>query len=164
MNRHTALLEPEASRHVTASLTQDPTTVSACVEIPSDMRAASAARRFAAAKLDEWGCAELEDNAVLICSELATNAVVHGRTKSEGHPEHICLDLTWRPGNALIIQLEDNSTAQPTPRDPAPSAQSGRGLGLVASLADQWSFWPNRDGNGKRVWVCLRPPPPSKAG
>ncbi|WP_404955631.1 ATP-binding protein [Streptomyces sp. 147326] len=157
MNRQTALLEPEASRHVTASITQDPTTVSAGVEIPSDMKAASAARRFAAAKLDEWGCTELEDDALLICSELATNAVVHGRTKPEGHNEHIRLDLTWRPGNALIIQVEDNSTAQPTPSNSAPSAESGRGLGLVASLADQWSFWLNRDGRGKRVWVCLRP-------
>ncbi|MFF4427221.1 ATP-binding protein [Streptomyces sp. NPDC001549] len=134
------------------------------MEIPSDMRAAGAARRFAAAKLYEWGCADLEDDAVLICSELATNAAVHGRAQTEGHNEHIRLDLTWRPGNALIIQVEDNSSAQPTPRDSAPSAESGRGLGLVASLADQWSCWLNRDGRGKRVQVCLRPPPPSMAG
>lgn len=164
MDRQAALLKPGTSPHVTASFIQDPTRVSACVEIPSDRRAASAARRFAAATLDEWGCGELEDDAVLICSELTTNAVVHGRTRPEGEGEHIRLDLTWQPGKALIIEVEDNSTASPAPRDSGASAESGRGLGLVASLADQWASWLNRDGRGKKVWVCLRPPRPSKAG
>lgn len=157
MDRQTALQGPGTSRRVTALPTQAPATMSACVQIPSDRRAAGAARRFAAAVLYEWGCAELEDDAVLICSELATNAVVHGRTRPAHEVEHIRLDLTWQPGKALVIEVADNSIASPRPRDSGPSAESGRGLDLVDSLADRWASWTSKDGMGKKVRAHLRP-------
>ncbi|WP_189132230.1 ATP-binding protein [Wenjunlia tyrosinilytica] len=134
----------------------DPATVSASLEIRSDARAAGRARRFAVEKLGEWGCAEIEYSAELICSELATNAVVHGRTGPREEDERICLVLTLRPGAGLLIQVADNSSALPLPRVTGPEAVSGRGLRLVAELADAWASWPNSGGSGKRVWVYLR--------
>ncbi|MFD7556623.1 ATP-binding protein [Streptomyces sp. NPDC059835] len=126
------------------------------MEIPSDTRAAGAARRFAAARLDEWGCAEFKDDAVLICSELTANAALHGRTMPEGEGEYIHLNLTWQPGNGLVIEVEDNSTTLPAARDAGTSAEAGRGLALVATLADQWASDRGRDGRGKKVWARLR--------
>ncbi|MFG2298695.1 ATP-binding protein [Streptomyces sp. NPDC048603] len=131
--------------------------VSACVEIRSDERAAGAARRFAAANLDAWGCADLKDDAVLICSELTTNAVLHGRAVPGAEDESVRLRLRWQPSGVLVIEVEDDSPDSPAPRESGALAESGRGIGLVAVLADRWAYGPGGGGRGKRVWACLRP-------
>jgi anti-sigma regulatory factor (Ser/Thr protein kinase) len=140
---------------VMAAVIGDPGTMHTCLELSSEPRAVSQARRFVADKLHEWGCTSLAESAELICSELTTNAVVHGRTRPKEEDEKIVLVLTWQPGVALIIQMADNSTAPPVPRVTGPGAVSGRGLRLVTTLSNAWTSWLNGDGSGKKVWVYL---------
>ncbi len=76
--------------------------------------------------------ARLED-AQLIVTELATNAVVHGRAP-------VTLRLDRAPG-LLRIEVADSGSGHAStrrPQMPAPLAPSGRGLLLVSRLAQAW--------------------------
>lgn len=130
--------------------------------LPSDDLAPRAARTFTRKRLADWGLDELADRALLIVSELATNARRHGRTKSEGEVELITLTLAVQNG-VMGIELEDNSTLPPVPRAGGPDALNGRGLHLVSAEADAWTARLNEDGSGKKVLAFLvrRPSAPA---
>jgi anti-sigma regulatory factor (Ser/Thr protein kinase) len=105
------------------------------------------ARELAAALLTGWGCApECVDDAVLVVSEMVTNAVRHG---SGG----IRLRLHWS-GSYLRVEVRDGSPLLPRLLPASPSADRGRGLRIVARLASRWGSTRLRD--GKVVWVELR--------
>lgn len=95
------------------------------------------ARRFVARALD--GCPTLE-TAVLLTSELVTNALTHTHTAEHGTFEVII----W-PGktNAYVAVLDDGSSTLPTPdlHDRAELAESGRGLELVELLSTRWGHY-----------------------
>ncbi|WAU00036.1 ATP-binding protein [Streptomyces nigrescens] len=122
--------------------------------LPSDDLAPRAARTFTRKTLADWGLDELADRALLIVSELATNARRHGRTKSEGEVELITLTLAVQNG-VMGIELQDNSTLPPIPRADGLDALDGRGLLLVAAEADAWTARLNEDGSGKKVLAFL---------
>ena len=48
--------------------------------------APAAARHFAVATLRGWGAGDLADDAALVVTELAANAVVHARSAFTAHP------------------------------------------------------------------------------
>jgi anti-sigma regulatory factor (Ser/Thr protein kinase) len=123
----------------------DPATVSASLEIRSDARAAGRARRFAVEKLGEWGCAEIEYSAELICSELATNAVVHAKSVYT-----VTVDLF---ATLVRVSVVDRSSAEPRRRRYTPMSATGRGLAMVADLATAWGV--DLVEGGKRVWFEL---------
>ncbi|RYJ26935.1 putative regulatory protein [Streptomyces sp. L-9-10] len=100
-----------------------------------------------------WGLSALEDSAVLILSELLTNAARHARV-SPGR--EIETRYVPRP-DGLRIEVHDASYEQPRPRVPAPDACDGRGLVLVEALADVWGV-SERNGPGKMVWAHLSLP------
>jgi anti-sigma regulatory factor (Ser/Thr protein kinase) len=107
------------------------------------------AREFTASCLDGWAVAETaRDDAILLVSELVTNAVVHGRAPIE-------LQLRRRPGE-LRIEVRDTATALPRLRPIGPGAASGRGLHIVAAIAREWGV--RREPAGKTVWSALRLP------
>jgi anti-anti-sigma factor len=89
----------------------------------------------------------LVDRAVLLVSELVTNAVVHART-----------DLRLRVelrGDLLHLAVRDGSPWQLRPATiPDPEAEGGRGLWLVDQLARSWGVNRHPDG-GKVVWCTL---------
>lgn len=91
------------------------------------------------------------DAAVLVVSELVTNALVHTR---EGE-ETIRLHLEVSHGR-LRVEVVDHGSAQPRSQPAAPDAPGGRGLPLVARLAGEWR-WAAVAGAGKRVWCELGP-------
>lgn len=102
------------------------------------------ARRFVAGMLDQ-ASDELRECAVLITSELASNAVSHG----EG-----AFTVTARlSADELYVAVTDGGLAVPVPRTPAPTEPHGRGLMIVASLADRWGV--ERRAVGKTVWFAL---------
>lgn len=103
------------------------------------------ARRFVATTLAAWGATGYTDPAVSICSELATNAVLHART-----PFSVRLQLL---GARLRLEVADGSAQAPRPRNYSTKATTGRGLGMVAALASDWGTTVH--GSGKRVWVEL---------
>jgi anti-sigma regulatory factor (Ser/Thr protein kinase) len=105
-----------------------------------------AARRFVRETLTRWGETNLLGDAVLMASELFTNAVLHGRGEVE-----VGLDLGQ---DALRIEVLDNGRATPALRgEHAPlSTITGRGLRIIDVLASDWGD--ARDASGRtRVWV-----------
>ncbi len=87
----------------------------------------SHARFFVGQVLSRWGCDALAPDAVLVTSELATNAVLHARSVFR-----VSLELS--PA-ALRIEVHDTDRTLPQPRDAAPRDASGRGVALVNQLS-----------------------------
>jgi two-component sensor histidine kinase len=85
------------------------------------------------------------ETALLVISELVTNAVVHGRPP-------IQLRLR-RSGTHVVIEVHDAASFLPRRLRPTPDDEHGRGLQLVALLADRWGTRPTRD--GKSVWCVV---------
>ncbi|MGW0467901.1 ATP-binding protein [Streptomyces sp. NPDC003027] len=96
-----------------------------------------------------WAAEEPEtvDAVVLTVSELLTNAHVHAN--SDAH-----LVLTW-DGDCLHVSVHDDDSTLPRPRDPDADEVSGRGVGIVQALADDWGMRCQR--HGKMVSACFRP-------
>lgn len=80
------------------------------------------------------------DEAVLIASELATNAVIHARTP---------FSVTVRPGQPIRLEVTDGSTDIPLPVESF--ATHGLGLHVVSYLARRWGV--RTHAHGKTVWV-----------
>jgi anti-anti-sigma regulatory factor/anti-sigma regulatory factor (Ser/Thr protein kinase) len=114
--------------------------------------AAAAARVFVRDVLGYWQLAlpdnTLVDRAVLVVSELVTNAVLHARTELRLRIElrGDLLHLAVRDGNPWMLRLV---------AIPDPEAEGGRGLWLVDQLARAWGVNRHPDG-GKVVWCTLR--------
>ncbi|PZG10285.1 PAS domain S-box protein [Nonomuraea aridisoli] len=111
------------------------------------------ARKFVRQVLGEWRLSHLAEDAVLLTSELVTNAVVHAGTGVE----LTCrLDLDAVPAR-LEIEVDDHHPARTIPQTPGESPgglpTSGRGLALAALLADAWGVTYTR--TAKRVWVRM---------
>jgi anti-sigma regulatory factor (Ser/Thr protein kinase) len=82
---------------------------------------------------------------ILVASELVSNTVLHAQTGGEVR--------LWAasPATAVRLEVEDSSPVMPTARPSSPSSPNGRGIHLVASLADSWGVEPTA--HGKRVWA-----------
>ncbi|MFE5897205.1 ATP-binding protein [Streptomyces sp. NPDC056488] len=105
----------------------------------STPRGARLARRLAVLQLDRWGVlydSETSETAALLVSELAANAVTHGRV-----PGRDCeLTLSYTPGLLLRIDVSDTrDERRPAPAAPGPLDEGGRGLLLVEALASRWA-------------------------
>jgi anti-sigma regulatory factor (Ser/Thr protein kinase) len=102
------------------------------------------ARRLVSAHLVDWKInGETGEVAILLVSELVTNAMRHG-----GAPIRLIADLT--PSGVRVEVYDGNCDAFPAVRDIAPDAPGGRGLRLVDALADRWGTL--ESGDGKCVW------------
>jgi anti-sigma regulatory factor (Ser/Thr protein kinase) len=119
---------------------------SACALLDAELTAAAAARRFVHGQLAGWACAEHADVAVLLVSEVVTNALQH--TPSG----RIRLTVSRR-GRAVRCEVEDGSAEQPRLRTPQDGDEGGRGLLLVHRLATRWGSVVK--GGGKTVWFEL---------
>jgi anti-sigma regulatory factor (Ser/Thr protein kinase) len=87
-------------------------------------------RRFVVALLEGWGLADLSETAALLTTEVLTNSVVHAQT-----PIELCVS---RLDGAVHITVRDLSRVLPVPRSPSAMATTGRGLRLLADLAQSW--------------------------
>ncbi|GAA2119308.1 ATP-binding protein [Streptomyces synnematoformans] len=94
------------------------------------------------------------ETAVLLLSELVTNAVRHGRVPPG---RRVGTRFTLDTG-ALRIEVADANNDLPLPRIAGVDDESGRGLALVDALADDWGTYRRPNGIGKCVWVRLRLP------
>jgi hypothetical protein len=111
--------------------------------------APAAARHFAVDALPRLGAADLADDAALVVTELAANAIVHAHSG-------FTVDLAARPG-LLRISVRDASPAPAAPAAAALPAAPLHGLGAVDALASRWGVEPLGPA-GKAVWVELRRP------
>ena len=104
------------------------------------------ARRFARRALRSWGVAVDYDAALLVVSELVTNALVHTDGK-------VRMDLTL-VDNRLRIAIADASPRSPVrPTSIGWEATGGRGILLVEALSATWGTLPVS--GGKQVWAEL---------
>ncbi len=118
------------------------------------------ARELAARWLADHGMPqEVTDDALQVVGELTANAALHGRVP--GRRFQLVLRLTGA-GRTLRVEVTDTRTEKQPPATPtAPDAlsESGRGLLLVAALADDWGVSPRRAAPGKTVWAILHAQP-----
>ncbi|MET9291576.1 ATP-binding protein [Streptomyces sp. NPDC003077] len=112
------------------------------------------ARSELRAALNDWGLGALEDTALVVVSELVTNAVRHARTS----PGREIETRYVRDQGAVRIEVHDAGKARPTLRAPGGTDTAGRGLILVAALATSWGV-DERTGPGKCVWAVVRDSP-----
>lgn len=123
----------------------------------ADDKSPARARSFVRSVLDTWGMpADLTGDAAVIVSELATNAVLHTRSRC------MVIVVAWTPGRVSISVTDQG----PPPRQMLhPRADldgtTGRGLALVAGLASRWGH--HRTRTGMRVWAHIPVPPELEA-
>ncbi|WP_436992211.1 ATP-binding protein [Streptomyces sp. enrichment culture] len=107
----------------------------------------SLARRRTARLVGEWGYPGVAGDASLIVSELAGNALLHGRVLGRLFRVHLMLTAS-----VVRIEVSDARGEQcPKPRSPADDEQFGRGLLIVDALAARWGVTPRTV--GKTVWA-----------
>ncbi|MEU8887600.1 ATP-binding protein [Streptomyces sp. NPDC048442] len=120
-------------------------------------RGARLARQLALHQCHEWGIlygSEISDAVAQIVAELAANAVTHGRVRGRDFELRL-VHLDHEADALLRIEVSDARGERRLPepgalREPAPGADSGRGLLLVEALADRWCVR-DREFGGKTV-------------
>jgi anti-sigma regulatory factor (Ser/Thr protein kinase) len=88
----------------------------------------------------------------LALSELVTNAIVHASTD-------LVVTVVWEP-DEVWVGVTDQERRLPAPREPAADAVGGRGLAIVAAVANDWGVDEQPGGPGKTVWFEVRLPEP----
>jgi len=125
--------------------------ISSVLEFAPLPTAVPCARLHAVHVLHEWGLRDLSDDAQMIVSELITNAIDASTVLPERPPVSLRLLLT---GKSLIIEVCDHSPRGLEPREADADDECGRGLTVVAALADHWG-WERAGHNRKVVWAEL---------
>jgi anti-sigma regulatory factor (Ser/Thr protein kinase) len=108
--------------------------------------AAAQARREVRAAVAHWDAPVDPDVAVLLTSELVTNAIRHEAS------EIITLAISCS-FEQLRVDVHDTSRSWPVVVDAAADAETGRGLMLVATLSSDWGCY--RTPAGKAVYFTL---------
>ncbi|MFE7235158.1 SpoIIE family protein phosphatase [Streptomyces sp. NPDC002405] len=114
-------------------------------------RSVATARSFVRDTLQGWGFGDIVDDAVVLTSELVTNAVVHAGTAADV----LCL----RSDDGVRIEVSDRYPERELPVQSSainmgsPDREGGRGLQLCAALAGRWGveYTPTH----KKVWFQL---------
>ncbi|HEX9359541.1 MAG TPA: ATP-binding protein [Streptosporangiaceae bacterium] len=143
---HSAL--PAAGRHCRITLAPAP-------------ESTGAARGFTTATLHGWHLDTLIQDAVIVASELVTNAIRHGSAFATKSGKHTQVELTWqRQASRLICVVTDRSPKPPVLAPADLNAESGRGLQIVHALVPAWG-WTMLSAQEKAVWAALQLPLPA---
>jgi anti-sigma regulatory factor (Ser/Thr protein kinase) len=134
------------------------------VPVPESARAA---REFTVATLRKWHLDALTEDAVVIASELATNAIRHGTPAATGDAtddsESGRIELSWcLQASRLICVVTDQTGTPPALAAGGPEAESGHGLQIVGALAVAWG-WTILGTGEKAVWAALELAGPADA-
>ncbi|MEF9907379.1 ATP-binding protein [Streptomyces sp. P9-A2] len=120
-----------------------------------ERRSVPDARDFARRALIGWGVLGREDDVLLCVSELATNALVHGVPPGRG----FLLRLLPYGDGGVRVEVHDSGggvSAVPEAAYAPEPGEGGRGLLLVAELADKWGVGEREP--GKVVWCEFATP------
>lgn len=112
------------------------------LDVDRDPAFVSRARSLIARQLAEWGLENLSFTAELIASELVTNAIRYGAPP---------IRLRLIKHDALICEVSDGSSTSPHMRRARANEEGGRGLFLVAQLAQKWGT--RYTMRGKTIWA-----------
>ncbi|HSA51405.1 MAG TPA: SpoIIE family protein phosphatase, partial [Yinghuangia sp.] len=128
-------------------------------DLPWAAESAGRGRDLTSAQLAAWRLQDLVDATTLIVSELIGNTVRHavglGADVADDNAGVIRLRLLYLNG-VLVCEVYDGSEATPRVRHPSFDDEFGRGLQLVAMMAEQWGARYAED--GKCIWARLRTP------
>ena len=113
----------------------------------NDKAAVGDARRFVSEVLEDRHTDALVETAILLTSEVVSNAVLHGRSAPT-----VAISLG---ADRVRVEVDDASPALPVRKHYGIEATTGRGLMLLEALADGWGA--ELVGSGKRVWFDLDP-------
>ncbi|MFI5688039.1 SpoIIE family protein phosphatase [Streptomyces sp. NPDC051636] len=111
-------------------------------DIPADPSAVHVARNNAVRQLSVWGLDEVAFTTELIVSELVTNAIRHAYGP---------IRLRLIHERALICEVSDASNTSPHLRRALSTDEGGRGLFLVAQVAQRWGT--RHTSGGKTIWA-----------
>jgi anti-sigma regulatory factor (Ser/Thr protein kinase) len=125
------------------------------VRLTAGPAAAGEARGYVRAAICDWNVPVDRDVAVLLTSELVTNAIRH-----EGGGT-ITLAVNYSLGQ-LRVDVHDTSCSLPVVVEAPGDAETGRGLMLVATLSAEWGFY--RTSAGKAVYFTLASGPDVAGG
>lgn len=125
--------------------------------------AAQWARRVLRQMLRERQLDKISDTALLLVSELVTNAVnASGNGACRDHPYQLMIALTLRlTHTSLLIEVWDADPGLPVLQEADLTGECGRGLLLVDILGDGWGH--RAADGGKVVWCKLAFPASSAA-
>lgn len=126
------------------------------VRLPNDRRTPAAARALVRSVLEEGGLDSLLNEALLLTTELSTNAVVHANTELDIEVRADATGLTvtvtdFAPGPVEQLAVGPRNESV----DLGEVAERGRGLLLVDHFASRWGTV--HEGTGKGVWFRLEP-------
>jgi anti-sigma regulatory factor (Ser/Thr protein kinase) len=141
------------------------TRISRVVRLAACLPAVAIARDEVAAAISAW-CVRVDpDVAILLTSELVTNAVTHAtknpkrKAPARGITGEAVLLVIAADDAGLRVDVHDGSADLPIVSGYVAEAdeETGRGLLLVTSLSAEWGFY--RTAGGKAVYFTLEVPP-----
>jgi anti-sigma regulatory factor (Ser/Thr protein kinase) len=132
--------------------------VAMTLTLPGTAQSVRLSRKCAGLTLPCMGCLpSVVEDVETVLAELAGNAVTH--TASGGPGGEISVEV-WqeiRHGRIVVsVAVHDQGSAgSPMMRQVSESAESGRGLRVVAGLAQRWGYAELGTGGGRVVWAEL---------
>jgi serine/threonine-protein kinase RsbW len=125
--------------------------VTRSLSVPHEGHGVSLARHAFAAELATAGVAEeVRQDAMLVISELVSNAVKHGAALPEGE-----VRVSWLIDDVCLhIAITDGGAAtRPNPAVATVFALGGRGLDIVRMVSRQWGV--TQEGTSVTVWADI---------
>lgn len=118
------------------------------------------ARSFIRDTLHGWSLDRHSDDAALVITELAANAVVHAMPRLPASETEVWLGLLLDPAHVMLTVSDsgDNPPGYPA-TDGSDLREHGRGLCIVDALAEEWG-WALTPPAGKTIWARLSTCPP----
>jgi anti-sigma regulatory factor (Ser/Thr protein kinase) len=97
------------------------------------------------------------DDAVLVLSELLSNACRHGRPLHSRQNGDGAIRAAWgmdEYGRLTVEVTDGGGPTRPIPANPSVTARGGRGLNIITSIADSWGVRDEPSGD-VTVWVVI---------
>ncbi|WP_432186205.1 ATP-binding protein [Streptomyces sp. Tue6028] len=132
---------------------------SSSMAVPHGPAGVGEARHRMRDQLSTGGVADsVIDDAVLILSELLSNACRHGRPLGDALTGDGDVRAAWRVDTSgrLVVEVTDGGgPTRPVPATPSVTARGGRGLNIISALAKDWGV--RDDVRGEvTVWVVVQ--------
>lgn len=115
------------------------------LDLPQELGSVRSARSLVRRTLADWDLGHLEDEAILVVSELAANALNHARSSYQ-------VRLYHHP-STVRIEVCDGGAGTPEPQPTSATREGGRGLLLVSAMSVSWGL--EQTSEGKVVWAEL---------
>ena len=129
------------------------------VRLATGPAAPAEARRRVRDAIRSWQVPVDLDAALLLTSELVTNAIRHEAGQGA---QPVVLAIASSRGR-LRVDVHDTSRSLPAVAEVPADAETGRGLLLVETLSDEWGFYRTPAGKAVYFTLAFEPDKPDKA-